>query len=269
MAKKDKESKASIGGSNKNLLIYVAAFGALLLVLVYVLVYQKLVTNAESISASNRTLSVRVNELKQYYDAREQYLADTQTLEQLIDELLAQYPADAREEDAIMLAVQMEQNSEAKFLTVNMEKGDAVKVIPAETVTAAENEKYTQELQFREMSATYVNEVSYAGLKKLIQTVYDSSNRIGIQNISYSKGDAENPNLSGHIDLVFYSVTGTDKEYAAPDIIPYLAGTNNIFGEIVIPEEPENTEESEDTGEETESAEGGENNEGAEGTQAQ
>lgn len=231
-------------------MIYVAAFGALLLLLVYVLVYQRLITEADSINASNRTLSQRVNELKQYYDARGQYQADTQVLEQLIDEVLEQYPADAREEDSIMLAVQMQRNSEAKFLTINMEKGDAVKVIPVETVTAAGNEKYTQELQFCDMSATYVNEVSYAGLKKLIQTVYDSSNRIGIQNISYSKGDAENPNLSGHIDLVFYSVKGTDKEYVAPDIIPYLAGTDNIFGEIVVPQE------SEDNG--GEGAEGGE-----------
>lgn len=251
MAKTKTEGKTNSGGSSKNLLIYVAALGALLLVLVYVLVYQRLITDAESINASNRTLSQRVNQLKQYYDARGQYQADTQVLEQLTDELLQQYPADAREEDSIMLAVQMQRNSEAKFLTINMEKGDAVKVIPAETVTAAGNEKYTQELQFCDMTATYVNEVSYEGLKKLIQTVYDSSNRIGIQNISYSKGDAENPNLSGHIDLVFYSVKGTDKEYVAPDIIPYLAGTDNIFGEIVVPQE------SEDNG--GESTEGGEN----------
>lgn len=239
MAKKTIESSAKNSGNSKNILIYVAAFGALLLVLVYVLVYQRLITEAESIEASNRTLSQRVNELKQYYDAREQYQADTQVLEQLMDELLQQYPADVREEDAIMLAVQMQRNSAAKFLTINMEKGDAVKVIPVETVTAAGNEKYTQELQFCDMLVTYVNEVSYSGLKQLIQTVYDSSNRIGIQNISYSKGDAENPNLSGHIDLVFYSVTGTDKEYVAPDIIPYLAGTDNIFGEIAVSQESE------------------------------
>ncbi len=249
MAKK--KTQGGAGSGNKNLLLYVSAFGALLLVLVYVLVYQKLNTEADAINTSNITLSQRVNELKKYYDAREQYLADTQVLEGLIGELLQQYPADAREEDVIMLGVQMERNSEAQFLTINTEKGDAVKVIPVETVTAAGNEAYTQELQFLERSATYVNEVSYEGLKELVQTVFDSNNRIGIQNISYSKGDVENPNLSGHIDLVFYSVTGTDKEYVAPDITPYLAGTDNIFGEIVIPEESEdNSGEDNGSGEE-------------------
>lgn len=254
MAKNKEDKKTGNKGSgSKNALLYVTAVGALLMILVYVFVFQKLNTEAETIQNSNRTLSERVNELKQYYDNRETYLQDTQTLEQLIDELLAVYPADAREEDAIMLAVQMQRNSEAEFLTINMSKGNVIHEVSAETVTAAASEKYAQALQFRNMDAIYVNEVSYAGLKSMIQTVFDSSNRIGIQNIVYSKGDTENPRLSGHIDLVFYSVDGAGKEYIAPDIIPYIAGTDNIFGEIVIPEE-----DVEDNSETAEDAEGGE-----------
>lgn len=232
-----KSKESSKGSGNRNLLLYVAAFGALLMILVYVFVYQKLNTEAEAIQASNRTLSQRVNELKVYYDNRETYLRDTQTLEMLMDELLTVYPADAREEDAIMLAVQMQRGSEATFLSINMNKGGVLHEVPAETVLAAASETYTQAIQFRNMDAIYVNEVSYAGLKSMIQTVFDSSNRIGIQNIVYSKGDAENPNLSGHIDLVFYSVAGTGKEYVVPDIMPYIAGTSNIFGELEAPAE--------------------------------
>lgn len=244
------KNKESNKGSSKNLLLYVTAFGALLMILVYVFVYQKLTTEAEAIQNSNRTLNQRVNELKVYYDNRETYLKDTQTLELLMGELLTVYPADAREEDAIMLAVQMQRNSEAGFLSINMQKGNVIYEVPAETVSAAASETYNQAIRFRNMDTVYVNEVSYAGLKSMIQTIFDSSNRIGIQNIVYSKGDAENPNLSGHIDLVFYSVEGTGKEYVAPDIMPYIAGTNNIFGEIVIPEKPVDNN--------SETAEGGE-----------
>ncbi len=229
MAKsKNNNSKAN---NNKNVLLYVAALGALLLILVYVFVFQKLTTETEAINASNRTLALRVNELKVYYDNRYVYMEDTQAMEQLIDELLVAYPADVREEDAIILAVQMQRDSGAMFQNINMERGSAIHVIPTETVTAAGSEKYTQEIQFYNMYTTYANEVSYEGLKRMIQVVYNSDNRIGIQNIAYSKGDAENPNLSGHVDLVFYSVSGTGKEYVAPDIVPYLTGTDNIFGE--------------------------------------
>jgi len=231
-------SNSNSGGNNQKRLLYVTAFGALLMILVYVFVFQRLTTEAEAIETSNRSLSRRVNELKVYYENRYKYMEETQALEQLLDELLIEYPADAREEDAIMLAVQMQHNSGAEFLTINMEKGDAMHIVPAEVVTAAASEKYSQEIRFNSMDAVYVNEVTYAGLKSIIQTVFDSGNKIGIQNIAYTKGDAENPHLSGHIDLVFYSVSGTGKEYVAPDIVPYIAGTDNIFGEIVIPQKP-------------------------------
>lgn len=226
--------------SGRNIVIYVAAVGALLMILVYFFVYQKFTEEAGKINASNAELARRVDELKVYYDTRETNLANTQLLEQLANELLTVYPADAREEDAIMLAVQMQRDSGAQFLNINMDNGaDPIHVVPAETVAAAASEQFTQEIQFRNMFATYINEVSYDGLKNLIRTVYNSSNRIGIENISYTRGSEENPNLAGQVDLVFYSVNGTGKEYVAPDIIPYIAGTDNIFGEIVVPEESE------------------------------
>ncbi|MDE5891524.1 MAG: hypothetical protein K2H45_01240 [Acetatifactor sp.] len=230
------KSRERGGNSNKNIMLYVAGGGALLMILVYFLVFQKLVDKAEEVEASNRVLAQRVEELKGYYDDRETNLSNTLLLEQLTDELLTVYPADAKEEDAIMLAVQMQRESGVQFLNINMERSDSpIHVVSAETVQAAASEKYTQEIQFRDMSATYVNEVSYTGLKNLIQMVYDSNNRIGIHNVTYSRGSEENPNLSGQVDLIFYSVRGTGKEYVAPDIMPYLAGTDNIFGEIAVP----------------------------------
>lgn len=230
MAKAKVENKGGKGGNSNNLLLYVAAVGALLLILVYIFVFQKFTEEAESIQASNRTLSQRVSELKVYYDAREQYIEATQLAEQLTDELLTAYPADAREEDAILLAVQIQQSSDSSFQSINMERGDVAHTVTAETVAAAGSEKYTQAIEFRQMNATYSNEVSYDGLKDMIQRIFDSSNRIGIRNIAYSAGDLEESNLTGHMDLVFYSATGTGKEYIAPDITPYLAGTDNIFG---------------------------------------
>lgn len=226
--------KAEKGKGNTNVVLYTAACGALLMILVYVFAYQRLITEAETIEAPNRELSQRVNQLKIYYDNRYIYQADTETTEQLIDELLAGYPADAREEDVIMLAVQMQQSNDGEFLTINADRGEAIHTVSAETVAAAASEKYTQAIQFQDLYATYVNEVSYPGLKSMIQRIYDSDNRIGIQNIAFTKGDEENPKLSGHMDLVFYSVTGTGKEYAAPEMVSYLAGTDNIFGDIVI-----------------------------------
>lgn len=232
------KNKESGGSGSKNIMLYVAGLGALLMILVYFLVYQKFVEKAKVIEDSNKVLEERVHVLEGYYNARETNLRNTQLLEQLTDELLMVYPADAREEDAIILAVQMQQESGAEFLSINMDRGgNPIHVVSAETVRAANSEQYTQEIQFRDMTATYINEVSYAGLKNLIQMVYNSNNRIGIRDVSYARGNEENPNLAGEVELVFYSVSGTGKEYVAPDIVPYLAGTDNIFGEIIVPDE--------------------------------
>lgn len=232
------KNKESGGSGSKNIMLYVAGLGALLMILVYFLVYQKFVEKAKVIEDSNKVLEERVHVLEGYYNARETNLRNTQLLEQLTDELLMVYPADAREEDAIILAVQMQLESGAEFLSINMDRGgNPIHVVSAETVRAANSEQYTQEIQFRDMTATYINEVSYAGLKNLIQMVYNSNNRIGIRDVSYARGNEENPNLAGEVELVFYSVSGTGKEYVAPDIVPYLAGTDNIFGEIIVPDE--------------------------------
>lgn len=232
------KNKESGGSGSKNIMLYVAGLGALLMILVYFLVYQKFVEKAKVIEDSNKVLEERVHVLEGYYNARETNLRNTQLLEQLTDELLMVYPADAREEDAIILAVQMQWESGAEFLSINMDRGgNPIHVVSAETVRAANSEQYTQEIQFRDMTATYINEVSYAGLKNLIQMVYNSNNRIGIRDVSYARGNEENPNLAGEVELVFYSVSGTGKEYVAPDIVPYLAGTDNIFGEIIVPDE--------------------------------
>lgn len=232
------KNKESGGSGSKNIMLYVAGLGALLMILVYFLVYQKFVEKAKVIEDSNKVLEERVHVLEGYYNARETNLRNTQLLEQLTDELLMVYPADAREEDAIILAVQMQWESGVEFLSINMDRGgNPIHVVSAETVRAANSEQYTQEIQFRDMTATYINEVSYAGLKNLIQMVYNSNNRIGIRDVSYARGNEENPNLAGEVELVFYSVSGTGKEYVAPDIVPYLAGTDNIFGEIIVPDE--------------------------------
>lgn len=96
MAKAKKEKSSGSSSNNKNLILYVTAFGALLMILVYVFVFQKLTMAADEINTSNRALNQRVNELKVYYDNRYIYMEDTQKLEQLLDELLTEYPADAR-----------------------------------------------------------------------------------------------------------------------------------------------------------------------------
>lgn len=228
---KDKGSKA---------LLYTAALGALLLVLVYVFCFQKLKDETERINASNRTLAARVNELKQYYDNREQYLEEIADMQGRVDTILADYPAYSCEEDVIMLAVRIQMGTPIVYSAINIADREAFQSIAAETVTAAGLEQYPGELQFVAQEAAYMNEVSYASLKQVVETILDSDNRIGVKSIMYSK-NKETGDLAGSFNLRFYSVSGTTKAYEAPDIMEYLSGTENIFGK------PKTDQESGDT----------------------
>ena len=221
-------------GKNKNTLIYVAAFGALLMVLCYVFVFQRFSTKAEELERSNRELNQRVNKLKVYYDNREQYLTESERIRQEIGGILKEYPADAREEDAIKLAINMQMQSGLSYSNINISTPESVKVIPAEMVTPAGIEEYSGQIAFSGRNVSYVNEISYEGLKNAIKTVFENENRIGINNIVYVKNEM---NLTGSIDLTFYSAQGTGREYMAPDLIQYLSGTENIFGTFKAPEE--------------------------------
>ena len=237
----------------QQIMLYVVAVGALILILVYVFVFQKLQEQAETINASNKVLRQRVDELKQYYDYRDEYLALTEEMRVEVGELLVPYPADSREEDSIMLAVQMQESYPIEYTTINIATAETVKLISYETVSAVGLEEYPNPIVFSERDSSYVNEVSYEGLKEVVQTILASDNRIGIKNISYTK-NPDNGRLSGSVDLTFYSVQGTTKEYTVPDIAAYLMGTDNIFGKMAVKEtvqetpnvEPEGNEEAVD-----------------------
>jgi hypothetical protein len=89
-------------------------------------------------------------------------------------------------------------------------------------------EGYTTGLSFSRRNANYVNTTDYSNLKSVIEDIFDSSNRIGINSISYSRNE-EDATLEGSISLSFYSASGTGKEYSAPSMASYKAGTSDMF----------------------------------------
>lgn len=237
---------------SKNVLIYVAAVGALLMILSYFFVFQKFKTEAETLERSNQELDRRVKELEVYYNNRDQYMQESERIRQEIDGILVEYPADAREEDAIKLAVYMQMQSGLAYSNINISTPESVKVIPAETVTPAEIENYSGQIAFSSRNVSYVNEISYEGLKNAIKTIFENENRMGINNIVYMKNE-DGGCLTGSINVTFYSVQGTGKEYTPPDLVQYLSGTDNIFGTFKEPEEDaaeteQGTEEEQATG---------------------
>ncbi len=225
--------------SSKQLFTYVALFGLLILILVYVFIYQKNIEKTDMLSAGNATLESRVNSLKVYADNEKQYEADMETMKPLIGEILNEFPAENREEDVIMQAVITQMTTPLVYDVITIGEDEAYKTIEESVVMGANVEEYQQEISFVETPATYQNTLKYSQLKTAIQSIFDSEYVIGIKGITYSKvGEEFDPekecDLNGTLELVFYSVEGNGKVYEKPDILPYVSGTDNFFSELYV-----------------------------------
>lgn len=213
---------------NKRVMTYIALIGTIVLVLVYFFVYLKFTGLTDELEVSNASLEKDVAILKEYYDNMDAYQQDNVAMREEIEEILSEYPADAREEDVLMLAVDMQEESTVNFSNINMEQPTLVVAVPQDIVVAAAMEGLPGEIDFTEKKATYVLETDYLNLKDAIETIYEADHRIAINNIALSMNE-EGEILSGNVDVSFYSAVGTDKEYVAPDIMKYISGTDNLF----------------------------------------
>jgi Tfp pilus assembly protein PilO len=233
----------------------ITAVGLCALLLIYVFVYQDYINKTEEIEASNSELKATINELQEYSDNMSVYQNEIEEMKVAIGDILEEYPAGAREEDAIMMAVKMQTKNQIGFDAINMEETETVYTIPYSEVSIANIEGLEGDLTFLRKRATYSNTTTYSDLKSVIGQVYDSSNRIGINSIVYAKNEEEGT-LSGNIDLYYYSVTGTDKEYSVPNIAAYIMGTDDIFNSAKsLALQEEESEEGETEGEEDEEEE--------------
>lgn len=220
-------------GINKQVFTYVILLALIALVAVYFLGYKKYVDLAETTQVSNEALQETVDSLKVYYINEAQYKADMEPMAEEIHEIMEQYPADIREEDILMHAVQTQTQASVAYSNINMDDAEVLQTISKDVVVATAQEDMQSEVTFVEKTGTYVNELDYTALKKSIQAVFDSEYNIGIKRIVYKKAD-NNGTLSGSIELAFYSMTGNGKEYEEPDMIPYLSGSTNIFGVLYV-----------------------------------
>ena len=71
---------------------------------------------------------------------------------------------------------------------------------------------------------------TYDQLKKLVNFINVYPERMNIENITMGYNN-ETGLLQGTLTLNLYAVTGTSKEYIAPDISGLSMGQTNIFGE--------------------------------------
>jgi hypothetical protein len=222
--------------TNKQVFMVVLVVVIIAVVLVYLNVFVAYTDKADALQKSNKELQVQVDDMKQYYDNMEVYRTKTSELTTVIEDELADYPADSRVEDAVMMAVSMQDVALVNFDQINIGTSESIYTVPQETVAAANIEGMTEELDFVERQVTYSNELDYTNLKKCISEIYNSPYRVGISAVTYKKQSDDTKIIDGTIDVAYYSLTGLGREYQPLTIPEYQSGTTELFGVTVTEE---------------------------------
>ena len=239
--------------TSKNFFYYVCGIGVLVCILIYLIPFRMLVNKTSEIETENSILETNLVLWREYFENMDTYIENTNEIKESIEETLQVYPSDVREEDIVMLAVTLQEDTSARVSNINIADKEDVYSIDSETTLATGIEDFTGELDWKDLTASYVINCDYDSIKDCVKAIYDEENNIGIKSITVSKNDDES--LIGSIDVAFYFLEGTTKEYVKPNIPTYIKGTDNIFGVISIASESEETEDGENDKESVESTE--------------
>lgn len=211
----------------KKILTYTLLLEAIIILGVYLWVYQKYTDKTEQLKSENRTLTTRVEELKEYYDNIEMYNDSTKDMKAEIDEKLNSFPADVKEEDVLVLALDSMKAANVGITGISVSPRESIYDIEETVVTEASLEDYDQAISMGSRVTQYTTINDYFNLKKVVGIVNSTEDRRVINTLSYTRND--DGYLEGTIEVQSFFAIGTGKGYVAPDIADYQAGLLDLF----------------------------------------
>lgn len=240
MASKEKKDNKKFDISvlnNKKLFLYVLLVGLLGFLAFYMLVYQKLEEKTNMLIAQNGSLRAHVQELKEVYDKIDAYKMSIDIMDGSIKEILSQYPADVKEDDALVVAVDMLNNAYLVFDNININSKEVVGEVSGEVVSKAGIEEYSEPITVQKRTVDYINSTDYINLKTLVDVILNYGGKKKIAYITYTKEEnGEEKHLTGTIEVVDFVAEGTGAEYVSPMTKEYEAGLYDLFGIVKNPD---------------------------------
>lgn len=227
--------------SDVNILIMLA--GILIPVAIYFFVYTSFTEKTAAMNADNETLQTEVDYLQDLADHKQQYIDDTAAMQIQIDEIKSRFPAEYKPEDDIMYIIGVENDYGAEIPTIAMGTSSMIEVAAAAEETAeapAEGAEATDDaagdtvdtttpaISLYQTPISVSMQSSYRSLKDIVTYINTDTDRKSIDSLSVVF-DTETGLLASTMAFNAYSLTGTEKEYAAPQVNGVFYGTSDIF----------------------------------------
>lgn len=231
-------------------------FGAILIVAAaYFLVFAKMNEKRATLVAENTTLSQEVSKLETMEAQKDSVLEETKQTQLDVADVLSKFPAEVRTEDAIYdLNDMYESISDVKIQSESFNMNQlfyqqgAVGTDATATANASPAPKSNPASVAAITSDTPVNDVitaaadytgyrstvnvsftsTYDSLKKVVDFINKSKDRMTISEISATADDEENA-LACAMTIDMYAISGTGEVYESPNVSNGNTGVDNIF----------------------------------------
>lgn len=259
-----KTKLSSMSMRDKRILLML--LGIVVFVLGYFLVFQPQMAKAEEIEAQNAPLREKLNQLREIEENQDYYISETNKYNQRVTDYTNMFPADVKEEDAVLLGKGMEDKlgmwiykmdfAEQEFVSsldtsainggltaddstlteqANQPTQDQINEIEGtsddtDTTTVPDGIDYDSVALYR-VRNTMEFDGTYQELKDLVDYLAADDSRLTLDSVditfSASTGD-----LGGTVVVNMYSMTGTGRTYTTPDISSVVLGNHNLFGTL-------------------------------------
>ena len=218
-------------GSDLKVFFVVFVLVILAAVLAYFYLYMPKVEERDALLRENYALETRLIELKNLAVNEDVFVEGINDSKESIQQVLNNYSAGNTPEKSIMMINSLEKKIGIRLPNLSFSEPSTVTTVDMPMVSQDEAGKYVTsyyKVSLLQETLTTSYECDYKQLKDLIDFVNDYPERMNIESISMAY-DSTTGGLKGNLVLNLYAVTGTGKEYVAPDISGLSMGVGNIF----------------------------------------
>ena len=209
--------------SKRDIGLLLGLLGLVIAVASYALVFNPMKLKNQELETELTALKDKEAKLTELVDDFDYYKEQIEVCKETSAEIETRFPSEVKPENEIMYAVELEDELEVEFSTLNYGT-------PLEIIT--EGQKADRFAYCTSLSANY--RATYRGLKDVILYTADQADRMVVDTVTASY-DGTTGNLVGSITINMYTVAGTERVYEKPYVPAMNVGIDNIFGTIEIP----------------------------------
>ena len=237
--------KLKITKREKNMIVILV--GILLVMASYYLGYRTFKSRTDILKQQNQILESQIQTLEGISAEKDAYVAKTEEMQTSMNDIIQKFPSNMISEDIILYMRNLEQKTDSYVHNittpakqyVNITATEETDVLSSmEDVTGAIREygfvndgkvPDTRSMQLAQVDSAVNCSITYKGLKDIVTDITENDNRKSIDNISLVFNE-NTGDLAGSMTVIYYTLSGTGREYLQPTITGTSHGIECIFG---------------------------------------